>query len=253
VDIRSHTPSFEQFTENMSRVAHFFNICRDTNQHLKAELEKLGIDPPQHRGVSQMNQEELECQLKDIRRFKQEFAEWEEREASIVEWVPVMLVTFTEAYLQEMLAYVAAIDDSLMSKSEQSAKYADVLQAQSIAELANDLRRRWAKGIVDDGGPRKWVKKLPQILQFPAEKYPSDLAENMEVLWGVRHVVVHAAAFATPDFVRRHPQFGVSVGERIRVTSDQAGRWLKTAAEFVRATDEPVVARTASYVIRREE
>lgn len=253
MNIRSHTPSFEQFTENMSRVQHFFNTYSDTNQHLKAELEKLGIDPPRHRSVTQMNQEELERQLKDIQRFKQTFAEWEEREASIVEWVPVMLVTFTEAYLHKVLAYVAAMDDSLMSRSDQCAKYADVLQAQSIADLAYDLRLRWAKGIVDEGGPRKWVKRLPQILQFPAEKYPGDLAENMELLWGVRHVVVHAAAFATPDFVKRHPQFGVSVGERIRVTIEQAGRWLETVAEFVRATDEPVVARAASYVIRREE
>lgn len=253
MNIRSHTPSFEQFTENMSRVQHFFNTYFDTNQRLKAELEKLGIDPPRHRSVTQMSEEELERQLRDIQRFKQEFVNWEEREASIVEWIPVMLVTFTEAYLQEMLAYVATMDVSLMSKSDQSAKYADVLQAQSIADLANDLRRRWAKGIVDDGGPRKWVKKLPQILQFPAEKYSSVLAENMEVLWGVRHVVVHAAAFATPDFVKRHPQFGVSVGERIRVTIDQAGRWHVTVAEFARATDEAVAARTASYVIRREE
>ena len=228
------------FTSNLERVNHFFKVLAATTQSITFKLDKLA---EKHHGS------DLKQKLDQIKREIDAKQEWE---SSILEWFPVMLVTFTEAYLQDLLAYVAALDVSLMGKSEQTATYSDVLQAQSIPDLAADLRARWARGIVDDGGPQRWSKRLPQILQFPPKRYPSDLIERLETLWGVRHVVVHAAGTATRDFVSRHPEFDVGVGEQIRfsVNDDRLMEWYKAVQSFATVTDESVVARTAAVIDR---
>src|SRR5271170_8138103 len=87
--------------------------------------------------MTQMTDEEIERHLTKIKDVKQAFAIMQQRQESMYEWIPVMLVTFTEAYLQDVLAYVATMDNSLMSESQQSAKYAEVLQADSVETLAN--------------------------------------------------------------------------------------------------------------------
>ena len=67
-------------------------------------------------------------------------------------WQVVMLVTCVEAYLRDVLAAAASVDDELMNKSEQRAVYADVIGAASLEALAHDLRVRWARGWLRDRG-----------------------------------------------------------------------------------------------------
>lgn len=56
--------------------------------------------------------------------------------------------------------------------------------------------------------------------------------------------MVHAAGFANREFVERHPNFEVAVGERIRITLSQAGEWFDTVTEFAEATDKFIVGWT---------
>jgi hypothetical protein len=236
INARYQTPSRVQFDTNMTRLQAFFGALQsEVNQALPRVNSLLKA---QGRKSVKIEDDEIERVVKLV------VGGVKKNLDSILEWVPVMLVTFAEAYLQDVLAYLAASDSSLMSKSEQSAIYADVLLAKSIEELAASLRERWARGIINDGGPRKWSKTLPRIIGFSPDKYPDDLINKMELLWGVRHVVVHAAGFATRDFVQRHPDFGVSVRERIKLTSPQIIEWINAVIDFADITDEPIVART---------
>jgi hypothetical protein len=113
-----------------------------------------------------------------------------------------MLVTCVEAYLHDVLSTTASVDPKLMSKSEQPVYYTDVIGAGSLDELANELRARWARGWLDDGAPTRWLSRLHAM---GARGYPDDLAPRLERIWGIRHVVVHAAGVADADFVKRHP------------------------------------------------
>src|SRR5207247_11316116 len=117
-------------------------------------------------------------------------------------WQVVMLVTCVEAYLQDVLSAAARADPDLMSKSQQLAPYADIIAATSLDELANELRARWARGWLADGGPTRWISRFERM---GARGYPDDLAARLERIWGIRHVVVHSAGVATPDSVQRHP------------------------------------------------
>ena len=61
--------------------------------------------------------------------------------------------------------------------------------------------------------------------------------------WGVRHVIVHSGGVATPDFVRRHPDFGAKVGDSILIRSDQLIEWISVIGHFVDVTDFYFVKR----------
>ena len=76
-----------------------------------------------------------------------------------------------------------------------------------------------------------------------ARGYRPETAKEMETLWGVRHLLVHSVGVATPEFVRRHPEIGVKVGESILIRSDQLSAWIRVAYHFVDVTDFYFVQR----------
>jgi hypothetical protein len=158
-------------------------------------------------------------------------------------WQVVMLVTCVECYLKDILATAAKVDSQLMSRSEQVVRCADVFAAISLEALADNIRARWARGWVDEGGPPLWISKLDKI---GAKNYPENLAPRLDVIWGIRHVVVHSAGFATADFVARHSSaFGKS-GERVRVTTSDFGGFASAVFQFAELTDAYFVARCSA-------
>jgi hypothetical protein len=160
-------------------------------------------------------------------------------------WQVVMLVTCIEAYLQDLLAAAASVDPELMSKSQQVAPYADVVSATSLDELADELRRRWARGWLSDGGPARWVSRLDRM---GARDYPDGLAPRLELIWGIRHVAVHSAGVATADFLKRHPGAVGAVGDRVKVRSQQFSAFLGAARDFLGPTERFFLARYPSLL-----
>jgi hypothetical protein len=158
-------------------------------------------------------------------------------------WTPVILVTTIEAYLKDVRMFEAKVNPDIMEKSEQSVSYMDVMEAVSIEELTEEMRSRWARRFVDDGGPRRWIDRLTRM---GAKGYDAECAGKMETLWGVRHVVVHAAGIVTRDFTRRHPDYGAKVGERIKVGRDQYIAWITLVGNFVDVTESYFVNRYLS-------
>jgi hypothetical protein len=128
---------------------------------------------------------------------------------TVREWIPVLLVNTVESYLEDVLIYAAKVDPTIMesTRPRPTVPYAEVLSAQSLEELKDRLKeifsRRWAKNFVNDGGPDTWIKKLTKM---GARGYRPETAKEMETLWGVRHLIIHARGIATPDFVGRPPK-----------------------------------------------
>jgi hypothetical protein len=156
------------------------------------------------------------------------------------EWYVVMQVTFTETYLHDVLCEVATIDESVMKDSQQTIPYAQLLAATSREAALAEMRSRWARGFVDDGGPARWLQKLERM---GARGYPNDAAEQMERCWGVRHLVVHRAGVVSADFSQRHPEFAWEKGDRVIVTPGEFFPWLDAIWSFVQMTDAFFVQR----------
>jgi hypothetical protein len=140
---------------------------------------------------------------------------------TVREWLPVLLVTTVEAYLEDVLIYAAKIDPAIM-ESRSKVPYANVVSARSLEELKQELREklppRWARNFRDDGGPDS---RIEQLTKMGARGYRPETAKEMETLWGVRHLIVHSRGVATPEFVDRHPEIGVKVGENILIRQNQ--------------------------------
>jgi hypothetical protein len=168
-----------------------------------------------------------------------------ERYGTATLWQVVMLVTCVEAYLQDLLIAAAAVDPEFMSKSKQVAPYADVVSAASLDELAHELRRRWARGWLSDGGPTHWISSL---VKMGAKDYPADLAPRLELIWGIRHVTVHTAGVATADFLKRHPGAAGVVGNRVRVNNRQFKSFLEATHDFLEPTERFFLARCPSLL-----
>ena len=158
----------------------------------------------------------------------------------VMEWLPVMMVTTVEAYLLDVLAYAAGIDPSLMERSEQSASYAELTIASSLEEVMTELRYRWAKNFIEKGGPYSWITRLTKM---GARTYRPETAQEMETLWGIRHLIVHTAGVATADFTRRYPHLGIQVGEKVRVDLGSLRNWFEHIYHFVDVTDTYFIQR----------
>ena len=149
-------------------------------------------------------------------------------------WQLVTLVTCVEAYLQDILSLAASVDTDLMGKSDQRASYAEVLSANSLDDLAGELRGRWARNWLSDGGPTRWIERLQRM---GARGYGNDLAARLELMWGLRHVIVHAAGLATAEFVRRHPGVVARAGDRVGLSSVRIAFFLGAVQDFLEPTE----------------
>jgi hypothetical protein len=165
-------------------------------------------------------------------------------------WQVVVLVTCVEAYLQDILTLAAGVDGELMSKSEQVAPYSDVIASTSLDELANELRRRWARGWLSDGGPTRWISRLKRM---GARGYPDDLGPHLELMWGIRHVVVHAAGTATLDFVKRHPGIVNAAGDRVPLKARDLQKFVANVRSIVEPTERFFASRYPSLVAAPEK
>jgi hypothetical protein len=184
----------------------------------------------------------VEKLLRSVNRYRTTVSKYVELLGTLTLWQVVMLVTFVEAYLQDLLAAAASIDPDMMRESLQVAKYADIISATSLDELANDLRARWARNWSSDGGPTRWISRLKRM---GAGGYPKNLASSLELIWGIRHVVVHAAGVASADFIKRHP--GVPrQGERVRVPVGNLARFVRAVDSFLKPTEQFFLARYPS-------
>jgi hypothetical protein len=182
-------------------------------------------------------------------KVRDESAEIQSQVGTMSRWVGVILVTITEAYLHDVLTEVARQEPSIMNDTKQAAVYAEVVEFTSIEELAEEMRSRWARNFVDKGGPRRWIEVLERR---SGHSYPGDLVATLELVWGIRHVVVHNAGRATREFLRRHQFAGAVVGQMLPVTPAHFAPWFTAVDDFVNQTDQHFVAYVRGVLRKRE-
>lgn len=160
-------------------------------------------------------------------------------------WQVVMLVTCVEAYLQNLLAIAASADRTLMADSQRVVSCADVISATSLDELVSGMSTQWARRVLRNGGPTGWISRLKKM---GASGYPDGLAPRLERIWGIRHVVVHAAGVVTANSVKRCPGVGVAAGDRVQVGSRDFVGFIQSVKDFMEPTERYFVRRCPSLL-----
>lgn len=232
-----HTRAWIAFEQNLVPITHMVYLGGREIRLLKAEGVRLTTSLGNPIDLaSKKNFAKLERWSKTLHARVERFG-------TVNLWQVVMLVTCVEAYLQDLLSSAASVGPELMSDSKQVASYFDVVAATSLDELANDLRARWARGWLSEGGPTRWISRL---VKMGARGYPTSLAGNLELIWGIRHAVVHTAGVATSDFVKRHPGVVKEAGVRLHTTSRDFGAFLGYARAFWEPTERFFLKRYPS-------
>ena len=70
-----------------------------------------------------------------------------------------------------------------------------------------------------------------------ARGYPKELPSRLEQLWGIRHVVVHAAGRVTREFLKRHPTLRYTPGDSLRLEKQATLNYIADIASFIEVTD----------------
>jgi hypothetical protein len=240
-DSKAHTPAYDNsFGPNTHKLSHILRFSTMAVEgylaDLKATLSGLHV-------TAQNNPPNIQ-NMTDI--AKRVFSNTSELADGILvshEFLPVLMVAVTEAYLKDVLVYAAGMDPTLMERSEQSASYNDVLNATSLAAVIEQLRRQWAKTFIDSGGPAVWIKSLQKM---GARGYRTETIGAMEALWGVRHLIIHSSSLVTHEFARRHPNFPIAVGSRFIVNANHLKQWFAAMCDFVEVTDRYFLSRRGS-------
>jgi hypothetical protein len=232
----AHTPAYATFSSNAEQLKHLFGLMLrgmvsfhdDLDKRIAPEVEVLlGRKPDISIDAANIAQRLSQVLLEPVNQFTH-------GTGMFYRWVPTILVTIAEAYLQDVLVYQAVVDPAIMASSGQTASYADVIGARSLEELTKELRVRKARKFVSSGGPASWIK---QLTRMGARGYRPGLDSQLETLWGVRHVVVHSTGVATQEFVRRNPEFGAKPGENIVIGSRHLSAWVEAIDHFIEVTD----------------
>jgi hypothetical protein len=239
-----HTRASLAFEQNLDSIKHMLTLSHREAVGIKAHASRFGNSLKN--GVDLATKAARAKLVRSLKRFVKTLETRRKRFETITLWQVVMMVTCVEAYLQDVLTAAASVDPELMSNSEQRALYADVIAATSLETLANDLRARWARGWLSDGGPSRWIERLGKM---GARGYPNDLGPRLERLWGVRHVVVHTAGVATADFVKRHPGVVAAAGDRVRVNSHDLKKFFEAIRDFMVPTEAFFLARYPSLLV----
>ena len=155
------------------------------------------------------------------------------------EWAAVMLVTFAETYLQDVLVECAKADASLLGEAKPVATFEAVNSSCSLDELREEMLYQWARTFVDDGGPTRWMGRLERM----GVSTSKDNLRVIEELWGVRHLSVHRAGVVSADFSRRYPSRASRAGERIILNHPEVIAYFEAVHGMLRPIDEAFAAR----------
>jgi len=233
-----HTRAWHTFEENLEGVGHMVTMTGREIQLIATATKRLSTLAKKYRAAP--NKVTLKKLTKSADRWDKAVTEGIERFKTAHLWQVVMLVTCVEGYLQDLLSSAAIVDPDLMSKSEQMAPYATVAAASSLEDLMNEMRGRWARGWLNDGGPTQWLTRLEKM---GVRGYAATLAPRLELIWGIRHVVVHAGGVSTADFVRRHPGMVGALGDRVRVPTQELKKYIAAVRGLMEPTEAFFLAR----------
>jgi hypothetical protein len=155
-------------------------------------------------------------------------SEWSKVREISFEWMSVMLVTFTEAYLEDGLIGLPAKNPNLL-KDAPPIPPNRMIEAESLDELRQEITRQWAHQKIE-GGPRKFIRRLKDM---GARGYNDTDIYRLEHLWDTRNLIVHSRGIVDAVYLRKYKHR--QKGDRVTIN---LGWWLPALKNFTEATDQ---------------
>lgn len=160
---------------------------------------------------------------------------------SMLSWQVAMRVSAVEVYLQNALTFLAVYDAEFMRSrgSKQEWTYDALRLASDNDDALWTFCNQWARGFVGDGGPARWSKALNRSGLGKFEEFDVD---QLEAMWGYRHMRVHHAGQFTREFIQRHREVAERIWENGVQLSD-VEQWSEAANRFVASAEGGIAGR----------
>ena len=130
-----------------------------------------------------------------------------------------------------------------MTNSQRIVSNKDVLSVTSVDELVSGMCTQWAREWLREK-PTVWISRLRNM---GVKDYPDGLAPRLELIWDIRHVVVHSAGIATANFVKQYPGVAAA-GDRVQVGSRDLVGFIVSVKGFIEPTERCFVTRYPSLL-----
>jgi hypothetical protein len=157
----------------------------------------------------------------------------------LYDWILVMMVTFAEAYLKDVLVLLAAahpqwtVTGRIVVSSHDLLELAEHPRGTRWQDLMKIAGQRWVEEVLQKK-PKDWIKRLRK---FGASTYGPDLAAKMTAVWERRHVIVHDPPAARADRAAELIELDAARSEQNNRVKEE----IDVIYRFVNATDAFVV------------
>jgi hypothetical protein len=115
-DPKAHTPAYtDGFSPNTEKLCHITRFSTKAVQGYLSDINATSSVTAQTNPADARSPKDL------VKRVASNTSEFAGGVRAILEFLPVLMVAITEAYLKDVLVYAAGMDPTLMERSEQSA------------------------------------------------------------------------------------------------------------------------------------
>jgi len=145
-------------------------------------------------------------------------------------WLTAILSTLIEAYMKDLLTFVALVDPRIIEVAPKSPVPPGTAQATETKRDIAPAARRWARAwLRSRKRPREWIAGFEQL---GVTGFTPNLSHRLYELLGVRHLVVHSAGIVDQEYLRHHPTSPWPLGSEASIDEGMLHGFVQTTFEF---------------------
>jgi hypothetical protein len=222
--IRTKSVPLKNFEDNLDQVMAF--IKRMSADDLVWTLKKVKRSNVKALASSPIN---LKRVAKNMETVSAKVAGWLEFYRPAARWVVVMLISFLEGFMEDILVEIALKNPKIVKGDEVPVRA--IVTANSLEELKRDVRRNWAHDALRPNGPEKWRRTLSDL---GAPTIDQKAIAETQYLWDTRNLIVHSRCIADKTYAIKYANRGAKFGVEVNVNM----HFLKTTLPYLRVLVE---------------
>lgn len=223
--------ALKNLENNLGDVRAFIERIRSDEMYQAAKKLEKSIEKEAAATIPNINVERLKQSAEAFGKAKEK---WLAFYGPANRWIAVMLVTFLERYLEDVLIEMARKNPQLVKGVAIDTQ--SVFQIASIEELRDEVRRQWAHNELRPDGPRKWYKAIRDKGAKPLDQ---SIIHEMQHLWDTRNLIVHGKGIIDAPYATKYSnRRGVQRGQQVGAGSAAVKVWLERISKFVDWAEE---------------
>jgi hypothetical protein len=227
--IKQKSEPLKNFEENLDQIMAF--VKRMSASDLAKAIEKARRS--NEKVIAKSPNLDVKRIAKNLNVLSSKVTDWLSFYRPASRWIIVMLISFLEAFLEDVLAEIASRNPKVI-KSE-GMPVQTIIAAKSLEELKSEIRSNWAHDALRPNGPNRWYRTLRDM---GAKKIDQQVITEVQHLWDTRNLIVHARGIADKSYSKKYASRGAKFGVEYNVNMASLKGWLPHVGALVEWADE---------------